>query len=92
MTVEELVTANHDQALEQKDGHVCQIWEDGEITLQKSGDLLWQRNLHSIIPGKTGLNIPMPIKIENHSYACVTSVEVAHQIRALMGDRDVFDD
>ena len=34
-----------------KHGMVYQCWEDGEITLQKSGELLWQRNLHCMENG-----------------------------------------
>lgn len=29
---------------------VCEVWEDGEVTLTKGGDLYRQRNLHSIEP------------------------------------------
>jgi len=36
--------------LAQQEGHVWQVWEDGEVTLQKSGPLLWQRLLHTIKP------------------------------------------
>ena len=37
--------------LAKENGMVYQVWEDGEVTLQKSGDLLWQRNLHLIKSG-----------------------------------------
>lgn len=29
---------------------VCSIWEDGEVTLEKGGDLFGHRNLHQMIP------------------------------------------
>lgn len=41
---------NNDDAPKQE-GMVYQVWEDGEITLQKSGSLLWRRSLHCIVPG-----------------------------------------
>ncbi|CAL9988620.1 hypothetical protein VPHD51_0204 [Vibrio phage D51] len=31
-----------------QDSMVCQLWSDGEITLQKGGDLLGMRTLHCI--------------------------------------------
>ena len=31
-------------------GHITQVWYDGEETMQKSGDLLWNRTLHTIKP------------------------------------------
>ena len=31
--------------------HVCQVYEDGELTMQKGGALLGQRNLHCINEG-----------------------------------------
>lgn len=30
--------------------HVCEVWEDGEITLTKGGSLFGQRGLHQILP------------------------------------------
>lgn len=43
--------------LAKQDGMVYQVWQDGEITLQKSGDLLWQRNLHCIEMGINGFEV-----------------------------------
>ena len=40
-----LVAAHHKPDLA-KGSMVYQVWEDGELTLQKGGDLLWQRTLH----------------------------------------------
>lgn len=37
--------------LAEQDGMVYQVWEDGEITLQKSGKLLWKRTIHIIVDG-----------------------------------------
>lgn len=33
-------------------GHVCQVWEDGEVTLSKGGSLWLQRSMHMIEPGR----------------------------------------
>lgn len=41
------------------DNMVHQVWEDGEITLQKCGDLLWCRSLHSM---KTKLDSAISIE------------------------------
>ena len=89
--LQELIAKHHNQDLEKRPGMVYQIWEDGEITLQKSGNLLWRRSLHSIIPGKPGVNIPMPVKTEKHSYACVASSDIAEALRTLMGPKDPMD-
>jgi hypothetical protein len=68
----------HNPALAKQPGMVYQVWEDGEITLQKSGTLLWQRTLHSIVPG---LHVKVPPTLmpeqsgkahEMHGYAFVT--------------------
>jgi hypothetical protein len=66
--------------------HVYQVWQDGEITLQKCGPLLWQRNLHLIAPAclhyVTGLKFPG--ESGPNSYAFVANQEEANQIRALL--------
>lgn len=46
---EYLASQNRPQ-VKDKPGMARQIWEDGELTLQKSGDLLWLRTLHCIEP------------------------------------------
>jgi len=56
---------------------VAQIWEDGEFTLQKCGELLWRRNLHMIAAGyahpelKPFLLLGLPIKWNPHAFAFV---------------------
>lgn len=53
MNLEELIQHHSKPELAKLHGMVYQVWEDGEITLQKSGDLLWHRSLHCIAPGIT---------------------------------------
>ncbi len=65
-----------------KSGHVYQIWEDGEITLQKCGEWFNQRNLHCISGGGSRI-VPMPIKAGNHSYAFMPSMEIADAVQAM---------
>ncbi len=62
---------------------VYQVWEDGEITLQKAGDLLWCRNLHCIVPGTSKSVLPslMPCQIRKHGYVNVASIEDAQLAR-----------
>lgn len=66
--------------------HVVQVWQDGEITFQKCGDLLWQRNLHQIAPPLrhyvAGLKFPR--EHYGNSYAFVGSEEEARRIRELV--------
>ena len=40
--------------------HVCQVWEDGEVTLTKGGSLWGQRNLHMI---EFGSDHALPIDV-----------------------------
>jgi hypothetical protein len=69
-----------------KEHMVWQIWEDGEITLQKGGDLLWRRGLHLITPGLSTPNtLDLPMKHNGHSYVFVGSKEEADLIRNLIG-------
>jgi len=73
--------AAHDPSLLDREGHVCQVWEDGELTLQKSGSLLGQRTLHMIRGGKVGLVMDLPMKNHNasHCYVCV-DMKVGEQL------------
>lgn len=66
-----------------KNSSVTQLWNDGEITSQKAGGLLWQRTLHNIHPGIDGINIDMPHKHDNYSYIFCTG-EDAKRIREKM--------
>lgn len=47
LTVQALVELYDNPELEKQAGMLAQLWDDGEVTLQKSGDLLWQRTLHT---------------------------------------------
>lgn len=74
------VLAMHDpEAL--NDQMVYEVWEDGEVTLTKGGDLYGQRNLHMIIPGCGGRrSMPrdaLPLKNDCHSRIAVRTHEAA---------------
>ena len=82
-----LINKYHDKELENQPGHVRQVWEDGEITLQKSGSLLWQRSLHQMEPGLKKSRFNMPIHShEDHSYANIKNEKVARLIRSIMAE------
>lgn len=90
MTASELAKKYHDPNLA-KESHVYQVWHDGEITLQKAGPLLWQRNLHQICPPKlTAAPTPMPQEHGQYSFA-FTKCWQAWEIRAAMGPLDALD-
>lgn len=81
--------AAHKPELAKQPGLLCQVWEDGEITLQKSGELLWQRSLHMIEVGLSSTKVPvedMPDKYEDgtHGWVCVGSIEDARIIRDMI--------
>lgn len=83
--VEKLARKYDNPALAKESGHVYQLWQDGEITLQKSGDLLWQRNLHTMVSasGRLKKNYEFPHKLGNNSYIFCTD-DHAYELRALM--------
>ena len=71
-------------SLSELTGMVYQIWDDGEITLQKSGDLLWQRSLHGVNPAIGVVDdIEWPHIHGKHSYAFV-SRDDAESIREMI--------
>ena len=82
--------ASNDSLSEQV-GMVYQIWDDGEITLQKSGDLLWQRSIHCMNPAiKVIEGINFPHKHGKHSYAFVDRDD-AESIRELIRERALLE-
>jgi hypothetical protein len=82
-----LIESKHRPDLALRPGMVWQVWEDGELTLQKSGELLWQRNLHCIAPGIVQLNKSlMPVQEREHGYAFIENEEVGKEIRKAMLD------
>lgn len=78
-----LAIAEHNNPeLAKEPGMVYQVWEDGEITLQKSGELLGQRSLHCITPG-VGFEVPLdlfPNMARSHANIYTTS-EGAEAVR-----------
>lgn len=69
------------------EGMVYQVWEDGEITLQKGGNLLWQRNLHCTAPGSEKEGLPRDAlrnKYNGHSYIFAASHDDAEKARDLI--------
>ncbi len=76
---------NNDELAKQP-GHVYQVWEDGEITMTKSGELLGCRNLHCM-EWKLDVAIAkdnFPHQTSNgHGFAYVTKAD-AETIRNLI--------
>jgi hypothetical protein len=79
------IAEESNDSLSKEPGMVYQVFEDGEVTLQKSGDLLWQRTLHCIMPPFKEAVSPelFPHKMNGHGYAFVTR-DGAERIRALI--------
>lgn len=76
----------HKPELRNEPGMVYEIWEDGEITLQKSGDLYGQRTLHMIVPGLQGVNTPLPDNRGDHSCMAVHEDDIAIARKLIVGD------
>lgn len=50
--IADLLLSKNDPALAKVNGsHVSEIWQDGEHTSTKAGELFRQRNLHTLRPG-----------------------------------------
>ena len=83
---EELASKLHNPEHAQKAGSVWQVWEDGEVTLQKCGDLLWQRTLHTIqwAPRYYVAGLKLPATHGEHSYAFVAEEAEAMASRDLI--------
>ena len=79
--LKEYIAIADDGSLAEEPGMVYQVWEDGEITLQKSGEILWQRSLHMVERGHIKNRIDMPHKSGEHSYIFCTRDD-AYLIRA----------
>lgn len=77
------------KALHQPDGWkspmVYSVWEDGEITLEKGGEIFGKRNLHQIYPPLAdNAGVPksfMPIRDGLYSRAYVANEQAALTIR-----------
>lgn len=86
--IQEMVDAASNDELAKEEGHVYQLWQDGEITSQKAGELLWQRSLHQAESGLEGVRIPglvFPHKKQwgDNSYLFCTEAD-ARKIRQAM--------
>ena len=57
-TLRFLIYKHNKPELAEVEGMVYQVWNDGEVTLQKSGSLLNQRNLHCTIDGRPDKAVP----------------------------------
>lgn len=72
MNIKDLINSVHKPELSEVHGMVYQVWEDGEVTLQKCGDLLWQRTLITTMFGDPGKAINanlFPCEHDGHGYA-----------------------
>jgi len=85
-TLAALIAASHNAQLATEHGMVTQIWNDGEITLQKGGDLLWHRSLHQHYPPLPGVDVSMPLRYATNSYAFVSDKD-ALRIRIAIRNR-----
>jgi hypothetical protein len=86
-----LLHSLHNPELIKAPGMVYEIWEDGEITLTKSGDLYGMRGLHCIVPGKQGVNVPLPVKRGNHSSMAIADTDIAVARKLIVGDNDPYE-
>lgn len=75
------------------DGMVYQVFEDGEITIQKGGSLLWQRALHCVALGSTKRALPQRALVNHmnsapHSYIFARNERTAYEARNLIFNRE----
>jgi hypothetical protein len=70
---------------------VYEVWEDGEVTLTKGGELYGQRGLHVDSCGDEGLALPwdsLPVKNSKHSRIWAATREDAYRARGLILGED----
>lgn len=53
-----LINEHDKPELAEVEGMVYQVWNDGEVTIQKSGSLLNQRHLHCTVDGRPDKAVP----------------------------------
>lgn len=86
MTREEAILAHHcPEAKEQN--MVYSVWEDGEICLEKGGDLFGQRNVHMIAsgnPGKAWAKELFPVQNSTHGRIFCENSEKAYAFAKLI--------
>ena len=63
--------------------HIYMVWFDGEITMTKCNDLLWQRNLHMTYPGIEGADISdmLPEEVRTGKFVFLKEHDDAHKLR-----------
>lgn len=86
----ELARGLHRPELAKTTGQVHQIWEDGQITVQKSGDSLWQNPIQEVVEGLPGLSLPMPVIFHSHQYAFVSATDAIALGRAIVKICDAY--
>ena len=82
--IAQAIAAHSQPELARKPGMVYQVWEDGEVTCQKSGELLWLRSLHCFDAGRPDKAVSpdmFPHQLNNHGYI-YTDREGAYAVRA----------
>ena len=96
LTIEErtaAVLALHVPEQKKVDGMLYSVWEDGEITLEKDGNLFGQRRVHRILSGDKGADLKVTLPVVNrdgsHSRIFVRTMEEALQASALLGNKFV---
>lgn len=73
--LQQLLVENHNPELLRQRGMVTQVWDDGEVTCQKSGPLLHMRSLHQFVPPHPDLAanpLVLPLAMYDHHCVCVS--------------------
>lgn len=97
MSIKEQLLAYHCPELiaapEGGDGnHVCEIWEDGEVTLTKGGSLYGMRNLH-MIESPYCRALPLEaMPMNNGKHGCVVVRYADHETVRELIRAAIFDD
>ena len=89
MNLQELIQTHHDPNLVKPDeapnGNIqTLVFNDGEIMTTKGGDAFLQRSFFSQVPKLNNVNINMPVKHGDYSFAIVLNLETAKLIRSKM--------
>jgi len=85
--LKEFCNKYHNYDLIKEPGIVCHVYSDGEVTLQKSGNLYKQRSEHIIEYGFNNKINPdlFPMKTPDNNFGyIITKFENSHQIRQII--------
>lgn len=92
-TLQKMLVEHHDPELLKDMGGVLQVWEDGEVTHQKAGDLLHMRGLHQFRAPRFDLRnnpLTLPLSMYDHHCVCLPYEWYKENIEPILADKELL--